>query len=355
MNILFRADASNIIGTGHVIRCLTLAEALKERGCRAVFITRSHQGNLIQLIRKRGFEVIELPVVSYVKSNLTHSHLLGSTIEEDADQTLINIADTCFDWIIVDHYGLDVSWENRLRSKCHRIMVIDDLADRSHDCDVLLDQNFWGKDTLSRYGQLVNKDCDLFLGPRFALLNKAYIELSNKKRIRNYVKKVLVYFGGSDQQNLTKMAIDSIIETGLDLEVEVVLGANYQFENSLTCFLNAKKISFYKNLPELSSLMLGSDLMIGAGGATSWERLMLGLPSIVVSVADNQKLPMGILDNEGVIIYAGDSSKLDIGTLERELTNVLSEPETIKVMSEKCYSFMANYDHSKLINRILGI
>src|SRR5690606_29969153 len=111
MEILFRVDASKEIGTGHVMRCLTLADALRERGCNSSFVTRMHEGNLCQLIEERGYHVFKLPVIHYTCSELAHSHWLGATITEDIEAIKPILESRQYDWLIVDHYALDERWE----------------------------------------------------------------------------------------------------------------------------------------------------------------------------------------------------------------------------------------------------
>ena len=144
MHAVIRADASLQIGTGHVMRCLTLAAGLAERGAQVDFICRAHQGNLVALIEQRGFRVITLPLEfggeKASPDQPAHAHWLGCDWQTDAEQSRDAISGTV-DWIIVDHYALDHRWETMMRAKCALIMCFDDLADRSLDCDLLLDQS----------------------------------------------------------------------------------------------------------------------------------------------------------------------------------------------------------------------
>ena len=148
MNIAFRVDASCIIGSGHVMRCLVLAEKLRSNGHHVSFVCRAYPGNLIDLIKNNGFTVYELifsECESYINQKLSddYSQWLWLTQEHDAVDTLTQLEGIQIDWIIVDHYSLDVVWEKRLTSRVENIMIIDDLANRQHDCKLLLDQNFY--------------------------------------------------------------------------------------------------------------------------------------------------------------------------------------------------------------------
>jgi len=145
MRIAFRTDASSQIGTGHAMRCLTLADALREQDAECQFVCREHEGHLMGYIRSRGHDTHALPRTrpsSSFESDLAHASWLGVDWQTDAAQTRQALGNAALDWLIVDHYALDRPWESALRSSCKRIMVIDDLADRQHDCDLLLDQNY---------------------------------------------------------------------------------------------------------------------------------------------------------------------------------------------------------------------
>ncbi|MGO3642221.1 MAG: UDP-2,4-diacetamido-2,4,6-trideoxy-beta-L-altropyranose hydrolase, partial [Psychrobacter sp.] len=144
MNVVFRCDASIQIGTGHVMRCLTLADELTSQGAKCYFICREHEGNLIDFITQKGYEVYKLEAIPLNNSNkdkaestLFHSEWLGTSQAEDAKQSIDIISDIEPEWLIIDHYALNDYWEQKLRPYCNKILVIDDLADRKHDCDVL--------------------------------------------------------------------------------------------------------------------------------------------------------------------------------------------------------------------------
>ena len=178
MHIVFRTDASLQIGTGHVMRCLTLAQALLERGAQCSFICREHPGNLIDLIRQRGFLVYALRCdQDWVVQENTPSHAgwLGADWQADAEESKVGAAKTAIDWLIVDHYALDRRWEHAMRAHCRHIMVIDDLADRPHDCDLLLDQNL-GRN-LKDYDGLLEGKAKTLIGPQYALLRHEFLAL----------------------------------------------------------------------------------------------------------------------------------------------------------------------------------
>ena len=229
MRVVFRVDASLQIGTGHVRRCLTLAQALKENGSTVDFICRKHVGNLINKIRSTGFNVFEfdLPVANKVDNKLFHSPWLGTTQQQDAKDCIGTLQSAKADWLIVDHYGIDEDWQKYLKGNYQQLMVIDDLADRKHQCDILLDQTF-GRKKLD-YINLTPKDCKHLLGSKYALLRSEFAKLrkfSAKRRRNSEFKKILITMGGVDTDNNTEQVLDKLEECHLssDIEVTVVMG-----------------------------------------------------------------------------------------------------------------------------------
>lgn len=293
IRIIIRVDASHVIGTGHLMRCLTLAKALRNSGGEVVFVCREHVGNLIQQLEAHHFDVYRLPVspkMSIFSPN-DYSAWLGVTQEQDAIETSSVLKNKSFDWLIVDHYALDIIWEKKMRSWVGQILAIDDLANRDHDCDVLLDQNYFGKVSASRYDTRISHECQRLLGPSYALLQPEYAQLRSILPLcSGQVHRVLVFLGGYDGTEETSKVLAALSYPDvLHWSVDVVIGANYPNIEKLEAEVNQRpSTSLYRMLPTLAGLMARADLVIGAGGATTWERMCLGLPSLVVSVAENQ-------------------------------------------------------------------
>lgn len=309
MKIAFRVDASVRMGTGHLMRCLTLAESLRKRGIQVRFICREYPGSLVAMLQKSLFPITVLPAPAMEDKPPVKDYavILGVTQAEDAEQTIEALNSEKPDWLVVDHYGLDIEWEQCLRSHVSKIMVIDDLANRHHDCDILLDQNY-SSASETRYTGLVPKTCKQILGPRYALLRPEYLAYRKTLRARDgQVNRVLVFFGGSDLQNMTGMAIEALSHPDMKyLEVDVVVGANNPHRELLEKQARERQQTrIYAPRPHLADLMAQADLAIGAGGATTWERMCLGLPTVVVSLADNQRPASGALAEAKLIYYAG--------------------------------------------------
>lgn len=309
MKIVFRADASNRMGIGHLMRCLTLAEALRERGVETRFICRAHLGNLVELLQRQAMPVTVLPAPAQVPGvdSEEYATWLGVTQAEDAEQTIEALHGDRPDWLVVDHYGLDTDWEQKLRPYTAKLMVIDDLANRRHDCDLLMNQNY-SDEGEKRYRSLVPENCCPLLGPRYALLRPEYASYRRTLRPRDgVVRRVLVFFGGSDPSNMTRLALEGLSAPEFQhLEVDVVVGANNAHRVALEQQVFIRPLThLYGSRPHLADLMARADLAIGAGGGTTWERMCLGLPSLVVSIADNQRPACEALDRAELIQYIG--------------------------------------------------
>lgn len=332
MNVVFRVDASRLIGSGHVVRCLTLANALRKRGADAHFICREHDGHLCGLIDQHGFPVSQLPppgVASHIEDASAHAAWLGATWREDAEQTLSVLEGLGAkpDWLIVDHYAVDSRWESCLRAFAGRIMVIDDLADRWHDCDLLLDQNLVEQGH-GRYLDKVSGNCGLLLGPEYALLQPIYGELRGRIPPREgTVRRILIFFGGVDRANLTGRAVAAFLQVGrIDIEVDVVVGARCSHIEAIRRQVAGHdNIHLYSGLPSLASLMVKADLAIGAGGTTSWERLCMGLPALVVTLAENQRPIAQALNRHGLIRWLGHWDTVDEPSIALELGKLVQQ------------------------------
>jgi UDP-2,4-diacetamido-2,4,6-trideoxy-beta-L-altropyranose hydrolase len=350
MNFFFRVDASSQIGNGHVMRCLTLAKVLKKQGADCKFVSRDHKNNLIEKIKEENFKVITLPNSIKVKStqsaknvNLNYTNWIGASWKKDAKQTIDALNKEKIDWLIVDHYGIDERWEKKLRPYVGKIMVIDDLANRNHDCDLLLDQNLIAN-FKSRYQNLLPKNCSTLLGPEYALLQNEYkkLHLSAPPRI-GQVKHILVYFGGADKNNLTEIILFSYLKlNSKNIKLDVVINSkNPQKEKIKKLSKKNKNIKIYSDLTSLASLMLKADLAIGACGVTSWERCCLCLPSIVITIADNQKPIAEELHRQGIVRWLGHYDKITNNSIYNELKIVIDQK--LETWSNVCKSVTDGY------------
>jgi len=321
-HVAFRVDASEQIGTGHFMRCLTLADGLRQHGARIRFVSRHLPEQARGMLAARGHEFVPLESApDAALDELAHARWLGTSQTQDAKDAIQALSDETWDWLIVDHYALDARWESVLRPAARNILAIDDLADRRHLCDVLLDQNY---ESTERYEDLVAKNCRLLLGPRYALLRPEYAAFRKTMTSRNEVpRKVLVFFGGADHQNMTGLSLTALSQSGLrHLHVDVVVGAYYGYRDSLEEQAAGRPhTTIHEPRPHLADLMAKADLAIGAGGVTNWERMCLGLPSLVVTVAENQVPVSRLLDGEGAIRLVGDSAAISAADIRDALVD----------------------------------
>ncbi len=307
MKVAFRADASVQIGTGHVMRCLTLATELRGRGHACRFVCRDLPGHLSQMIGDAGFDLTLLPApADDFKAGADdpgHAAWAGVPWKLDAAQTLAAAQDV--DWLVVDHYAFDARWQTDALAPGVRLAVIDDLADRAHATDLLLDQNL-GR--LSKdYYDLLPQKAERLIGPKYAILRPEFAALRETALARraergNTVKTVLVSMGGVDLDNATG-AVLSVLGTQLDLRVTVVMGANAPALDLIRA--QARRVQVIVNTSDMAGLMAKADLAIGAAGGTSWERCALGLPTLVAVLADNQAEAAVALSTAGAAIEIG--------------------------------------------------
>jgi UDP-2,4-diacetamido-2,4,6-trideoxy-beta-L-altropyranose hydrolase len=338
-SILIRCDASFRIGSGHVMRCRTLARELHRREAAVTFLCRCQPGDLINVLSQE-FPVLvlpELPALQRPQGEPQHERALygewlGCSQEQDAAdclQALYQANITSANWLVIDHYGLDSQWEAQLLAGLAaegspRLLVIDDLADRPHLADVLLDQNFLRTDTETRYGGLVPDQCQQLLTPHYALLGPEYAQLHPLVPPRMELRRLLVFFGGVDLDNLTGRALQALLAPELaDLEVDVVLGLQCPHRNAVEELVACRPHTTLHNpQPSLAGLIVRADMAIGSGGATTWERACLGLPTLVVAIADNQLPIARALEQADKLQFMGTAASVNVEQIRLALIAV---------------------------------
>lgn len=291
-----------------------------------VFLMRPLSGNLMARVREEGFSVVEIgqPQGSANLAEKDDAELCidaiqrGSALEEQPGARNT--------WVIVDHYSLGQAWEQRIRSVAPRILAIDDLANRVHDADVLLDQNLVAN-YLDRYKGLVAADCVTLLGPAYALIADRYAALRKQvTRVNKTILSILVYFGGADKE-MTSMTVEALSRLSSDFAARVILDqANPQSGKVGVACAADRRLVLSGQLPDLAQAMADADLFVGASGTTSWERLALGLPAAVITLADNQEPLSQELERQGFITWLGRSETITLGSLVCGLRQALSVP-----------------------------
>ncbi len=324
MDIFFRADASEIIGTGHVMRCLTLAEELKQHGVNINFVCREEAGNLNGLIEQGGFRVHPLPAnLDWVSDRVQ-------------TQKIIESQSRLPEWLVIDHYDIDIVWESSFRGQVRKIMVIDDLANRQHDCDILLDQNYNLDE--NRYQGLLSGQCMQLLGSEYALLRVQFRKIKERLHTRSgKVKRIMVFMGGADPSNETCKVLRGIQMINCpDIAIDVVIGAsNIHAGEVESLAAQISNVVCHNHVENMAELMVASDLSVGASGTTTWERCSVGLPSLVIITANNQKDIAGNLGNKGIVINLGWFEDVTDKDIACALESLLDKPDIIRRMSHK--------------------
>lgn len=294
--ILFRCDASVSMGTGHVMRCLTLADALAGRGADCVFVSAPGTRELVP--------ALPYPVVAPDK--LPYGAALG----------------------VIDHYGLDAAYEAQVRSQTRAVMAIDDLPNRRHHCDLLLDQTFGRR--AEEYRALVPHNSVVLAGAEYALLRPQFAEArpASLARRDGSLRRLLVTLGGTDPDNVTGWVLEAVAASGLDLTIDVVMGAKApHLETVRAQAATMAGTRVLVGVSDMAGLMAEADLAIGAAGTTTWERCCLGLPSLMLVIADNQK------DIARLVAESGAALAATPDTIAGQLRRLAADPQALQSLS----------------------
>jgi len=341
MNVLIRTDASETVGTGHLARCMTLGSTLTKSGAAVTFACRPLAEPLRRAALERGFEVVSVETRDAAQ-------------QADADATLAAVGARSFDWMVVDHYGLDAAWELRMRGASRLSLVIDDLANRPHDCDVLLDQNL-RRDGGSGYDRLLPAGCERLLGPRYALLDRSFTE--QRARLGASERRaILISFGGSDPQSLTLPVLRALLQDSRrDAPIDVVLGSlNRDVAAIEDAAAKASGVTVHKATREMARLMAQAKIYIGAGGSTSWERCCLALPGVVIATADNQEGPCAALQAAGSHVYLGKASRVSPAAIVEAAFSLLASPSRQAELAEHSAALVDGHGAVRVAARLEG-
>lgn len=355
MKVIFRVDASTQIGVGHIMRCYSLAEHLLRIGVSVVFICRQQSGDCINWLKDNGFPVDVL--ISRSSGSVPEKHPDSHEIGKEEIQEVRDIIGRhgVVDWLVVDHYSLGFDWERAMRPLVGSILSIDDLANRPHDCDVLLDQNYFAQPQV-RYAGLLPENASSLLGPRYALLRPEFAEKRHAKSDRDgEVKRILVFMGGGDSANTTSIVLQALIRHHQFLEnifVDVVLGSSNPHGESVSLLIeHFPWITLYRHTNQMAELMFQADLAIGAAGSSNWERACLALPSLVFAFADNQVEPLMALVEDGYIV--GDAFAPNVDRVVHWLNVLLGNSVFLRGLSKRSALLSDGYGVRRVVSRML--
>lgn len=288
---VFRCDASPYLGSGHVVRCLALADALRVAGWCCAFASTPDTAETVPALSASGHRLIELTDTACEPASLKAA-----------------LPQSC-DLLVVDHYQRDIQFEAACRPWASRILVIDDLADRLHDCDLLLDPTLGRKP--ADYATLTPETCRMLLGPDFALLRPQFLAARTaaleRRKLQHATRRILVSLGGTDPSNISLKVLRGIILSGVKAAVDLVSGgaAPHLYELRTLAASTPLSISLHTAVEDMAGLMANADLAVGAAGTSAWERCTLGLPSLVLVIADNQELVAQSLVQAGAAVSLG--------------------------------------------------
>lgn len=339
MRIAVRVDASPALGAGHLARCMTLATALRRDGAAVLLICRADASPLTAALRTGNVPV--------------HWLTAEQTADPSADAraTCAALTEPC-DWLIVDHYGLDAAWEQVLRARARRILVIDDHAARRHDCDLLLNPNL--PVTAADYRGRVPETCRLLLGPQYALLRDEFHRQRATVRAREgTVRRLLISCGGSDPGNATAQALAALAilaQAGAlsEIAVEVIAGPGHRHWRALRAQTHALPgARFRRATRQMAAAMAAADVAIGAGGGSLWERCFLGLPALVITVADNQRAATAALAARGACWDLGPVHGLAPAKVAAHLAALLRDPAAVRAASQAALAVVGSASFSR--------
>ena len=342
MNIVIRADSSSSIGIGHMMRCLTIAHELRKRGATISFICCDLPGHIGQYATEKGFTVSLLPAAKW-------------DWQEDANRTVRVLRQIGHvDCVIVDHYDIDEQWETIVQNFAGKIVVIDDLANRHHLCNVLVDATM--SDQPERYDHLVPRNCRLLLGTSYAMLRNEFRKEKAKQRKRTgEIKRLLVFFGGSDPTMETLRALQVLKKDKYThLSIDIIVGRSNPKREEIVELCEAfPHMQCTIQVENMAERMRKADVSIGAGGSTTWERCYMGLPAIVIVTAENQLALTEVVSKAGAVCYIGASRQVNGLMIERAFDELLNNSAFVREMSEKAERIMGEDRIQELIDRIM--
>ena len=341
MKVVVRVDANLKIGTGHLARCRVLADELRKAGSDVLFVCRGLPADLNASLREQDFDVVLLPdpiEPTCDPDGPTHRDWLGVTQAIDAEETILAMQDhgwEAADWLVVDHYAIDACWESRMRSCARRILVIDDLADRSHEPDLLLDQNL-RTDRGEAYRQRVKGSVRLLIGPQYALLREGFAQERKAERYaRARTGRVFIGFGGADEGDATAMAVHALCETPVrELPIDIVVSRLYPNRSSLFELAQSRgNARVHVDASNVAELMGAADIAIGGGGVMTWERCASGLPALAWPIALNQEPVLQAAADAGAILMPDVPARTSPSILASHVTTLLNNTILYKQMS----------------------
>jgi UDP-2,4-diacetamido-2,4,6-trideoxy-beta-L-altropyranose hydrolase len=350
MKVLFRVDASAVMGIGHVMRCLTLARSLRARGAQVTFACRALDGNQIERIQ-RDFCVLSLPATY---AGELHGLTPEARVCAVADCAAVRAAvgECHFDWCVLDHYGLGLEWQHRVMSFCRRLLVIDDLPQRQHDCDLLLDQNLLDEPP----GIYPGCSALRLFGPRYSLLREEFAYYRDLPRPQQHEQRprVLLFFGGGASAQELLRVLPALLP--LPVLLDIVIGSARPERAALEQLLQGQpQACLHVNTEHMAKLLHATDLYVGSGGTVTWERACLGVPGVVAALSLNQQAMSGACAEAGLQVYLGESHKLQPEDWQNAVSQLLAQPERLALMRQRATELVDGLGVVRVVEAMEGL
>ncbi|MFP6714752.1 MAG: UDP-2,4-diacetamido-2,4,6-trideoxy-beta-L-altropyranose hydrolase [Alphaproteobacteria bacterium] len=316
---MFRANGGPGVGNGHIIRCLALAQGLSSLGWSTMLAASEVTFSTMP-------QASEFDRMIHLDANMDEVKRLAGVIEGKADL------------LVIDDYAQDIQFEESCRIWARKILVIDDLANRHHDADYIVDP---GTQSVTSYDSLVPRHCQRLLGPKWVLLRPEFsVErrtVLGRRQLVAPVRRILIAIGGADGRNLTPSLISAATAAtaGLNVSLDVILGGYASSLAAVREMQQQEPASFdlHVDTDKVASLMSSADVAIGACGVGSWERCAMGLPTIGIITAENQKPLASVLYEAGAIDLIGESAEATEAGIEAAITSLLNNPHVRQTMS----------------------
>ena len=356
MRIVFRLDASVRIGNGHLARCLTLADEFKALGGEILFICRPESDKDYEILFATDYEVKLLQKKTNTEINKeSYASWLSVDWEQDVNEVIQIIDGIDADLLIVDHYGIDARWHNKVRDYCKKIFIIDDLADRYLDCDFLLNSSFVNED--KDYKKFISrKDYVSFLGSNYALIkpkfNNLRLQAKKKREYTSSIQEILIFMGSMDPDNYSSLAIHAInqVDWKQSVRVNCILDSNSPSLEKVSNDIESLEldVSIHSNIGDMEKLIYNADLAIGSGGNSMWERCVLGLPSLLTSIAPNQQRNIKGITESGAACFWGSTKDLltSLDSYNKDISPLIS-------MQEKAFSLCDGLGSKRITESIM--
>jgi UDP-2,4-diacetamido-2,4,6-trideoxy-beta-L-altropyranose hydrolase len=322
---VFRADASETIGAGHIVRTLALLSVVRNLGIHCILATRTESLPYVSTLSDQNIDILELQ----------------GTPDSEPAQLKNHLPEGC-QWLSVDHYNRGEDFERACHGWAEKILALDDDPARFHSSALLTDPT--PKDSELPYRKFVGPDCALLTGPSYALLRPEFLAARNRRNSQDQssrpsLRRIFISMGGSDPLQATSTILGAIEHLDQSFEIDVVTAMQPQAEceNLTAVALGASTVTFHSNLRTTAHLMEKADLSIGAGGSTSWERCCMGLPSIVVITAENQIPVAKYLEDAGALKIAGTADDIKAAQVSELINEFATDPSQLAEMGDKAW------------------